>query len=344
MRLLNSQKGSAVILFLLGIFVLSIIIVSGSYLFSYYNKGTVPEESISKEPIKKPNRGGWLNKAATFLSALSLLGLPDNPVQNNLPTPPPVEQNQSGEIGKGQAKISLAYPERTNLQDPVIKTRVDHDLQEVTLVVSKLPILGYPLVSLSAQDRYGYAFPAVDQGSVGRFHSAIPQLFLNMEEDRSFDREHLILHEVAGHYLSVRQDEYQKLKPYIDQVSADKAVSAEEKLISEIKRYKDAATNNPSLTDKIVQKIESNQSVSWEEIIDAANVYSADLWQNPKNYLQFRDELNIDWKKVEKRADSELYADFTAFLLLAQNRGLFDPGYQHSVLKIFKEVKGKRGS
>lgn len=230
------------------------------------------EESISKEPVKKPRKGGLLNKAAIFLSSLSLLGVPDNPVKNNLPPPPPIEQNQTGEIGKGQAKIGLAYPDQTNLDDPIIKARVDQDLQEVTATISRLPILGHPLVSLSAQDRYGYTFPAVEKGDVvGRYMTAIPQLFLNMEEDRPLDREHLILHELGGHYLSVRQDEYKKLEPYIDEASAEKALREEEKLISQIKRYKEAAANNPDYTDKIIQKIETNQQISWEEIVNAAS-------------------------------------------------------------------------
>lgn len=289
------------------------------------------KDALSEEDKNK----GLLEKAAILLSALSLLVVPDNPAQHNLPTPTPVEKSQSGEIGKGEAQISLAYQERTNLQDPVIKTRVEEDIETVTAVVNRLPILGDPLVSLSAQERYGYDFPAVDRDSIGRFHKEIGQLFLNMEIDDPFEREHLILHELGGHYLSVRQN-FDKLAQYMDPESAQKALLTENDLITRIKKYKE--NQNPEAVDIILDKFNNRQRITWEEIVEAANDYAYDVWQNPTKYLQFRDKP-VDWKKVEERADDELYADFTAFLLQAQNLGLFDKNYQHPVLEILAKVK-----
>lgn len=240
-------------------------------------------------------------------------------------------------IGKGGARIELAYPDKTNLADPGVKANVEEDIRYVSSIFKDLPILGYPLVSLSAQKRYGYTFNAVNKDSVGTYNKSVNQLFLNMEEGskKPIEAEHLIFHEMA-HYLSVKYNR-ENLAPYLSRNAADQAEEAENNLLDQIRKY----DQNPDLgaSDTFSAKLESKTPVTWQEIVDAANSYPAWIWQNPKDFLQFSKTQNPDMVEVRKRADEELLAEFTSFLQQAQKAGLYDSSYQHPVYKILADVK-----
>lgn len=238
-------------------------------------------------------------------------------------------------MGEGEAKIELAYAENTNLHDPIIKQHIEEDMLAVKVIIQQLPILGYPTIALSAQDRYGYDFPAVNRDSLGTFYKERRYMFLNMENTDTMLREHLVLHELGGHYLSVLQNrEY--LSKFMDPESIQQAEKAEEALLHKIRKYKDIASSD---ADKILEeKIAAHQQVTLEEIIDASNVYPSDIWNNPQDSLQFSGE-NAKPEKVAERADRELLAEFVSYLLQAQNAGSFDHAYQHPVLSILASVK-----
>lgn len=258
----------------------------------------------------------------------------------SLPSSPLLTSSNPGsKIGKGAANIQLAYPDKTDLTNRTVKANVDYDIQFVTQIINKLPIVGSPLISLSAQERYGYGVGArtVNGSSLGTYNKTINQLFLNMEQGSKDPvlTEHLILHEMA-HYLSIKYNS-QNLLPYLSQAAADQITKAENQLIDEIRTYDKNA--NPEASDTLFAKLNSKTPITWQEIVNAANTYPADIWQNPHNYLQFSETQNIDINEVKTRADSELYAEFTSFLLQAQNANLYDKSYQHPAYKIFSDLK-----
>lgn len=298
------QKGNIFIGILIG------FLIAGG-LFGAYYLGNTTNTKTSLQPSTKPT--------LTPISA------------NQLPSPSVSINSQNSQIGKGIAKIQLAYYDRTNLEDPTIKTNTDSDIQYVTEIMNDLPILGYPLVSLSAQNRYGYTFPAVNGQSIATYNSTINQLFINME---TRDK-HVILHETA-HYLDPKSNS-KNLSPYLTESTLSQAIKTRDNLLNNIRKY----DNKPQLDTDIMlnQKIKEGLQVSWQEIVDAANVYSTEIWKNPKNYLQFQNQENIDQNEVKSRADSELYAEFTAFLLRAQKANSYDRSYQHPVYKLFADIK-----
>lgn len=228
--------------------------------------------------------------------------------------------------------IKLAYNEDTNYIEPY-KSRIEEDFKRVKDIISLLPLVGRTSISLSAKSRYGYNFDSVTPGQLGQYYNAPNYIFLNMEDQSSL--EHLILHEVGGHYLSVRQN-LNNLKAYLTSEQVKDIENSEINLIKSIKRYKEEKDFSKSARD-IKVNLSTNFKISWDELVDAANDYPSDIWRHPSSYTQFKDK--IDLSAVEKRADDELYAEFTAYLLRAQKRGLFDCMYEHPVLKIFKEIK-----
>lgn len=232
-------------------------------------------------------------------------------------------------INKGTARIELAYADRTDLSDVRVKANTDSDIQYVTEIINSLPIIGSPLVSLSAQERYGYTFPAVNSRSIATYDNEVNQLFINMEKRD----EHVILHEMA-HYLDAKNNT-KNLASYLTETVLAQAAQAGDSLLDSIRIYD---TNPQTGADDIVnQKIQAGMPVTREEIVNAANVYPTEIWQNPQDFLQFQGQEDIDLDKVKNRADQELYAEFTAFLLRAQKAGVYD--YQHPVYKIFQDVK-----
>lgn len=111
---------------------------------------------------------------------------------------PQPQSLEKRELGKGEAKIGLNYPERTNLADPEVKARVDEDMQFVKEVLLQLPILGFPEIGISAQDRYKYNFPAITPGNLGSYQKERNFFFINMEETDSTIRRYLLNHEMGG--------------------------------------------------------------------------------------------------------------------------------------------------
>lgn len=242
--------------------------------------------------------------------------------------------NPNSKIGKGSPKIGIAYHNRTDFSNPSIKANTDSDIQHVTKIFSNLPIIGYLTVSLSSQNRYGYNFPAVNQESSATYEKVTNQLFVNMDESQTTD--HVILHETA-HYLSVRQNS-ENLTPYLTQSFSEAALQAEKDLLSCIRKYDKNPTMQAS-DENLANKLKTNSQVTWQEIVDASNVYPSQIYQNSSDFLQFRNSTDVDINQVKTRADDELYAEFSAFLIEAQTAGLFDNTYQHPVYRIFAAIK-----
>lgn len=230
-------------------------------------------------------------------------------------------------------QIKLAYDRESNYKEPY-KTRIDEDIKKVNQILSALPLVGETSISLSAKARYEYNFNSVTPGQLGQYYVLPNYAFFNMEEQNEI--EHLVLHEMGGHYLSVRQNSA-NLSKFLTRDQIEKIKKTEDDLINSIKRYKTKKEfkNTAAYVDS---KIKNNFKVGWDELVDAANSYPSDVWNNPSSYTQFN--INgVDQKAVEKRADDELYAEFTAYFVRAQKKGLFDCSYKHPVLELFKEIK-----
>lgn len=247
---------------------------------------------------------------------------------------------ETREIGKGEAKVGIGYLERTNLNDPEVKARTDEDIQFVKDVLSELPILGYPEIAISAHDRYKYDFPSITPGQLGAYQKGRNYFFINMEKTDPVIRRHVVNHEMGGHYLSTCFNAG-NLEGYIDEESAAKAKQAEIDLLNQIRRYEhDYEKREAERPDLILdQKFRDGVPVTFEEIVQAANVYPAYLLHNPQEFIRFKFRDRIDMKAVRQSAEEELAGEFAGFLLTAQQLGLFDSNYEHPVLKIFKEVK-----
>jgi hypothetical protein len=233
--------------------------------------------------------------------------------------------------------IRLAYIRETNSIEPY-KSNIEKDMRKVSDTVSFLPLVGKTSISLSAKSRYGYDFKSVTPGRLGEYNSFPNDTFLNMEEPIGV--EHTILHEIGGHYLSGYNSK--NLGPYLTESQINEINQAEYKLISSIKRYKEESFNNNLhlvTADYVDSKIRNGFKVSWEELINAANSYPAEVWNFPSHYIEFQQDDNVDRKAVEERADKELYADFTAYLIRALDKGVIDCSYKHPVLEIFKKIK-----
>lgn len=253
------------------------------------------------------------------------------------------EVQRPREIGKGEAKIGVYYAEETNFDDPEVKARINEDIASIKDVLSHLPILGYPNIDISAQERYKYDFPAVTPGQLGVYKKLQNYFFLNMEETDPVARRYLLNHEMGGHYLSTLTNA-ENLQGYIDEESAAKARQAEIDLLNQIRRYEqgyeEREVKRPDLV--VDQKFRDGIPVTLEEIIEAANIYPSDVFHHPEEYIEFKFADTIDPEKVRKRAEEELAAEFTGFLLTAQQLGLFDRNYEHPVHAIFKQVKQKQ--
>lgn len=191
-------------------------------------------------------------------------------------------------------------------------------------------MLGSPLYSLSAQERYGYDFPAVNGESAATYNKGPNQVFMNMD-NRS---PHITWHESA-HYLSVRQNRA-NLAPYIDLTSANQAFVAELDLLDRIRRYKGQLDESKDL----MAMIRAGDVVSLDDVINEANFYPQEVWTDPNSFLQFRGRRPSP-QELQQRADDELYAEFTAYLQAAQGSGLLRDRFEHPVYKIFSEVKAK---
>lgn len=259
---------------------------------------------------------------------------------NIAPVEAQTERSRPREIGKGEVQISVAYADKTNFDDPEVKARIDEDIVFIKDVVSRLPIIGYPLIAISAQGRYKYDFPAVTPGQLGVYQKFMNYFFLNMEETDPLTRRYLLNHEMGGHYLSTNKNA-ENLRGYIDEESAQLAKQAEIDLLNQIRRYEEKYEKREAERPDLVvdQKLRDGIPVTIEEIIEAANVYPSDLFHHPEEYIQFRSADRIDPGEVRQRAESELYGEFTGFLLTAQQLGLFDPNYQHPVHAVFRQVK-----
>ena len=231
--------------------------------------------------------------------------------------------------------VRVAYIRETNYIEPY-KSRIREDIARVKEILSILPLIGETAISLSAQSRYGYEFQATSPDIFGEYSKDINYAFVNMEDQGQVEQG--ILHEMGGHYLSAKHN-----SENLNSLTPDQVVSltqAEDDLVSSIKRYK----NNKNYQDAL-DRVEDKLSlglfmISWEELVDVANSYASNIWDNPSSYKEFRGTA-IDQKAVEERADKELYAEFTAYLLRAQKKGLFDCSYEHPVLKIFKTIKAQ---
>lgn len=296
-----------------------------------------------RRPDQTPFRGGRLLTRSKIIR-LGIMGLVSYCVSEAIPQAligrigDPIEPPEQGNlVGEGAPRIRLAY--HANLANPRVRANVEGDINYVRGILKDFPILGYPLVSLSAQERYGYNFQAVNKDNVGVYYRSINQLFLNMEGRDTYDFEHLILHEL-GHYLSVKQNR-QNLAPYLTPEVADQAEQAEEDLLNQIRRYEQIRVTLTTTID-FYRKLESKTPITWDDIVTAANVYPADIWLNSKKYLQFEGDQNPDPKEVRRRADAELYAEFTALLLQAQRAGLYDPSFQQPVYKILADFKASQ--
>lgn len=253
------------------------------------------------------------------------------------------EVQRPREIGEGEAIISVAYADETNFNDPEVKARIDEDIAFIKNVLSGMPIVGYPQIDISAQDRYKYNFPAVTNlGQLGAYDKERNYAFLNMEETDPVIRRWLLNHEIGGHYLSTLTNA-KNLQGYIDEESAERAKQAEIDLLNQIRRYEqgyeEREANRPDLV--IDQKFRDGIPVTFEEIVEAANVYPSHVFHHPEEYREFKFAGAIDSEKVRKRAEEELAAEFTGYLLTAQQLGLFDRNYEHPVHAIFKQVKQK---
>lgn len=293
--------------------VVLILVVSVSAYLIVKNSNEVPTSTQPSVVIGTP------------VQQTSVLPIPSSYCQQTDVPLPSLAPEAINNLKKGQPKIELAYASKTNLSDPIIKANTDADTVFVKKTINPLPIVGSPLISLSSQNRYGYNFPAVNRESTATYNRDISQLFINMDQVS----EHAILHEMA-HYLSIIQDR-KNLEGYMPADYMEAAGKAEGLLLNCIRKY-DKAPNMQAI-DVLDKKFKSNQQVTWNEIVDASNVYSAQIYQNPQSFLQFKGTNPLP-EQVKKRADDELYAEFSAYLLEAQEKNLFDTNYQHPVYKI----------
>ncbi len=297
--------------------------------------------------------------------------------------PPPPEKAIG--IGRGEVVISLAWQEKTNMNDARVRANIEEDFASVKALSEKLPVLGYPGISLSAQDRYGYDFKAVDDSSIGRYNespvSYMPDyIFLNMEVRDLEQRKHLVWHELGGHYLDPEKSSTGYLAQYLTVESRSLAIEAKQKLLGEIRRYKGRPAQSQERKERhsrwgeegvdkngkpiehlrvntarsassveldawslLEDKFANKQQVTWDEIVNASNVYPQDVWEHPTEFLRFKDMVGRDSVKIQAAADKELYAEFTAYLLRAQDLGLFDSSYKHPVLEPYWDLKRAAG-
>ena len=243
-------------------------------------------------------------------------------------------------FGKGSMRVGLAYPDKTNLNDPEVSARVKEDIAYVESLVNIYPIFGNPTAALAAHYRYKYDFSIGP--TLGRYNKSYNQLYISVENGPSPFLEHIILHETAHFADSYNTDNIARFMP---QETYEKARIAREQLLKEVGKYSVTSYEEYeklwNANDILEQKIANKQPVALQEIIDGANAYPADVWRYPEGYIQFKD--GIDRNKVKERADDELYADFTAYLLRSQRYELLKESYEHPVLKIFWEVKNKYG-